>query len=187
MIAVLSGCTHATLPSVDFLGHVLTFPLRYLCTTYPSPDPGAPLLPTSPPAIRAKVIEYIHLAEGTFVPHAMPMFYARRLLPESLKTDGTLAAFEGQVMRRVTDDLEWLEGELELQKTKMSEGDELFLVGKHLTGADVMMAFSVGLLLQRAVTLHQPGKRYKAIEEWMGGLVGRGAYRKAAQRLEYKV
>jgi glutathione S-transferase len=116
----------------------------------------------------------------------MPMFYAHRLLPESAKTDGTLAAFGGRVMRKVMGDLDWLEGELELQKTKISEGDELFLVGKHLTGADVMMGFSVGMLLQRAVTLHQPGKQYKAIEEWIGGLTGRKAYKKAAQRLEFK-
>ena len=167
--------------------------VQYLCTTYPSPDPAAPLLPPAPADVRWKVVEYLHLAEGAFALHAAPLFYARRARLPGREGDEMFAGVEERVLRKVRQDLDWLEGELVEQQRRLEDvGDglgeekEVYLVGRHLTAADVVMGFVVGLCLERVTNVNERGEGYGAIGEWMQTLMKRKALRTAMKKLDFK-
>jgi glutathione S-transferase len=76
--------------------------------------------------------------------------------------------------------MDWLEKHLTEEKTA-------FLVGDHLTAADIMMGFSAQLILERIIKLgdlNESGdkKEYPCIEKWLQGLMGRKALRVAMKK-----
>jgi glutathione S-transferase len=152
----------------------------YLCETYPSKIASEPLIPpTSSVAARAKVREFMHLAEGTFMLHAYPALVTKRL-PGNLLASKDIHAFRVIVTRRLYEDLDWLEGHLTTAKTT-------YLVGDHLTAADIMLAFSIRPILDRVIKdgdLAEGGeiKEYPSIQKWLEGLVGRKALRIALKK-----
>jgi glutathione S-transferase len=151
--------------------------VEYLCETYDNKE--SLLLPATSAAARAKVREFMHLAEGTFCLHAYPAFMARRLPAELLKS-GDVHQLRVIATRKVYADMDWLEKHLAEEKTA-------FLVGDHLTAADIMMGFSAQLILERIVKLgdlNESGdkKEYPCIEKWLQGLMGRKALRVAMKK-----
>lgn len=152
----------------------------YLIETYPSSDPMAPLIPPmSSPAARAKVREFMHLAEGSFFLHAYPVFMSRRL-PTHLLTSVDVHELRIVAAQKVFADMDWLE-------THLAETKTTFLVGEHVTAADIMMALSAQMNLERIVKVggisnEGDGREYPSIEKWLGGLMGRKALRVAMMK-----
>ena len=131
------------------------------------------------------------MAEGTFFLQAIPLISARRAIePDTPSMDDKMfAGIQKRVLKRVRENLDWLEAELSAQTAKWPEDDvdrELFLVGDYTTAADTMMALSVGLCLQRVTNTNEQGERYKCIEQWMGGMNKREALKKAMKRVEFR-
>lgn len=87
---------------------------------------------------RVKVLQWIHAAEGTFMLHAIAITYARWNIPED--SPDILAQAEEGFSVNVQNDLDWLDTELSL-----SSGP--FLCGDKVTAADMMMQFSIDLIL----------------------------------------
>lgn len=152
----------------------------YLCETYPSKIPTEPLIPpASAVAARAKVREFMHLAEGSFISHAYPALITNRL-PSTLQASKDIDDFRAITMRKVYDDLDWLE-------THLAHTGTAFLVGHHLTAADIMMGFSIRLIMGRLVEpreLAEGGEKrqYHSIQKWLNELVGRKALRIALKK-----
>ena len=152
----------------------------YQCETYPCKNASEPLIPPiSSVAARAKVREFVHLAEGTFMVHAYPAFITKRL-PGNLMASKAIHDFRVITARRIYQDLDWLEGHIAAAKTA-------YLVGDHLTAADIMMGFSIRLILDRVIKdgdLAEDGekKEYPSIQRWVDGLVQRKALRVAFKK-----
>lgn len=152
----------------------------YLCETYPCKNASEPLIPPiSSAAARAKVREFVHLAEGTFMVHAYPAFVTKRL-PGNLMASKDIHDFRVITTRKVYQDLDWLEGYIAAAKTA-------YLVGDHLTAADIMMGFSILSILDRVIKdgeLAEDGekKEYPSIQRWVDGLVQRKAVKVAFKK-----
>lgn len=143
----------------------------YLLETY---DQGK-LLPTDP-VIRSTVRQWIHAAEGTFMVHSLAILYARWMISEPAKSDGTLDKLEQGMSVNIQKDLDWLETELERSKGT-------FLAGEKATAADTMVAFSIQFIFARGLGLKsgQQG-RWKRIHEWLKLCEEREAYKAAVQK-----
>jgi glutathione S-transferase len=144
----------------------------YLCENYPCKN-------ASEPAARAKVREFVHLAEGTFMVHAYPALVTKRL-PGNLMASKDIHDFRVITARRVYEDLDWLEGHIAAAKTA-------YLVSDRLTAADIMMGLSIRLILDRVIKdgeLAEDGKKkeYPFIQRWLDGLVQRKALRVAFKK-----
>jgi glutathione S-transferase len=147
---------------------------RYLLETYGTDSFLLP--PTSQPAARAKVREWMSAAEGTFMIHALAILYARWRLPEAAKS--SLPEMEKGLSVNVQRDLDWLEDELK-------SGNGEFLVGDELTVADIMVHFSISFIFARK--LGTEGKSWPAVERWMEELEGLEGYQKVVKKTGYKL
>ena len=143
----------------------------YLLETYDQ----SKLLPADP-VIRSKVRQWIHAAEGTFMVHSLAILYARWMMSEPAKSDGTLDRLEDGMSVNVQKDLDWLDNELGKSKVK-------FLAGEEVTAADTMMAFSIQFIFARGLGVKsgQEGK-WKRVEEWLKSCEEREAYKAAVQK-----
>jgi glutathione S-transferase len=152
----------------------------YLCEAYPNKNESEPLIPPmSSMAARAKVREFMHLAEGTFMVHSYPAFVTSRL-PGNLKESKDIHDFRIITTKKVYQDLDWLEEYLAEAKTT-------YLVGDHLTAADIMMGLSVQSILDRVIRggkLAEDGKEkeYPSIHKWVDSLLGRKALKMAFKK-----
>lgn len=152
----------------------------YLCEAYPCRNVSEPLIPPmSSLAARAKVREFMHLAEGTFMVHAYPAFISSRL-SGNLTASKDIHDFLKITAKRIYEDLEWLEGYLAAAKTA-------YLVGDHLTAADIMMGLSIQSILDRVIkdgklTEDDEKKEYPSIQRWVDGLAGRKALKIAFKK-----
>jgi glutathione S-transferase len=126
---------------------------------------------------RAKVLEWVHAAEGTFMVHALAVLYARWTVPG---TDA-LAAAEKGLSANVHKDLDWLDAEL----AKSASG---WLVGDSLTVADIMVHFSVEFIFARRLGLKDVTggeERWVHVKEWLAKCAGCGSYKKAVEKTGY--
>ena len=96
----------------------LTLPDRYLCEHY---DRSHRLLPIDETQ-RVKVREWIHVAEGAFMIHCLPIVSVRRI--DASAAEKLAPGLAGNVAK----DLDWLEAELR-------RGNGRYLVGDHVTAA----------------------------------------------------
>jgi glutathione S-transferase len=155
---------------------ILTLQTRYIIETY---DTQNKFLPKDAQT-RAKVREWIHAAEGTFMLHALAILYARWRLPESVRD--ALPEMDTNLSPNMINDMNWLEGELKAQKGKGSD----FIVGKELTAADIMMGFTIEFIMERKLGVKGLGEgRWKEVEAWWGRVRQRQAYKKAVERTGY--
>ena len=108
--------------------------------------------------------------------HGLAILYARWMISEPAKSDGTLGKLEESMSVNVQKDLDWLEDELE-------KGNGKYLAGEHVTAADTMMAFSIQFIFARSlgVKLGQEGK-WKRVGEWLKSCEERPAYRAAVHK-----
>ena len=139
---------------------------EYLCENY---DPDHRLIPQRPAAQRAKVLEYIHAAEGAFMVHCLPIVYVRRLSQEAAE------ALTPGLAKNVGKDLDWLEDEL-----RKSESGGRYLVGRELTAADIMVWFSIDFIF--AMGLAPQGKQWKMVEQWLEGLKKEEGWKTAVEK-----
>ena len=115
--------------------------------------------------------------------HALAVLYARLVIPDQAKSDGTLDKLELGLSKNVHNDLDWLEKELEKTGGR-------YLVGSTLTAADVMVAFSIEFIFARELGLKgQPETegKWQGIRRWLEGMQEEEGYRKAVQRTGYKL
>lgn len=136
---------------------------RYLCEHY---DRSYRLFPTDE-AQRIKVREWIHAAEGTFMVHALPSLYVRRIDANAAEK------IEPRLARNVAKDLDWLEDELK-------RGNGRFLVGDHVTAAETMVAFSIQFIF--SLKLAPTDRRWEGIEAWLRNLEAGEAYQRAVTK-----
>lgn len=104
--------------------------IEYICDKYPSQ-----LISVDNAGERAQVREWLHAAEGMFMLHGSAILYARWQMAEEARA--TLPGMEERMSKNVVNDMNWLEQTLSLQKAKGRE----WIVGDHLTAADIQMQF----------------------------------------------
>jgi glutathione S-transferase len=148
----------------------------YLCETY---DKAGRLFPSDDLAQRVKVRQWVHAAEATFALHAIAILYVRWHIPKDAP-EGTVEAAEKGMSVNVQNDLSFLETELSL-----SSGSGKFLCGDHVTAADVMMQFSVELILARE--LGTQGKQWPNIDKWLEACRNEEGYRRAVEKTGHKL
>ncbi|KEF63287.1 uncharacterized protein A1O9_01264 [Exophiala aquamarina CBS 119918] len=146
---------------------------RYLCETC---DGEARLLPRETKA-RAKVREFMAAAEATFMLHALAILYARWRLPE--RAADCLPEMEKGLSSNVHNDFAWLEHEL-------AASSDNFLVGGHLTAADIIMGFSIEFIFARKLGTERDG-RWPRIQHWLDRIRDEPSYKKAVERTGYKL
>jgi glutathione S-transferase len=78
----------------------------------------------------------------------------------------------------VQNDLSWLE-------TELSRSPGQFLLGDHITAADVMMQFSVEFIF--AMKLGTQGKEYPSINKWMEACRSTESYKRAVKKTGHKL
>ena len=151
---------------------------RYLCETY---DPTHRTLPADP-ARRAHAREWIAAAEGTFMLHGIAIFYARRRMPEAARPH--LPAFEAGLVSNVRRDLDWLEAALRTQQAK----GQRFLVGDALTAADIMMHFSVLMIMEYLIGAGAEGDgEWPEARAWLRLVEDCAAYRTAVEKTGFSM
>ena len=141
----------------------MTTPNRYLCEHY---DKSHRLLPIDE-AQRVKVREWIYAAEGAFMVHCLPTVYVRRI-------DATAAEeLSPGLAGNVAKDLDWLEVELKM-------GNGKYLVGDHVTAADIMVAFSIQFIFW--LKLGPQDRRWEGIEAWLRNVEAGVTYQRAVAK-----
>lgn len=144
----------------------------YLCETY---DKTGKIMPTDA-VQRVKVRQWVHAAEATFALHGIAILYTRwhvKDVPED-----AIKAAEERMSANIQNDLSWLETELSL-----SQGQ--FLVGDHITAADIMMHFSVEFILARE--LGTQGKEWPNINKWNEACKNSEGYKRAVEKTGHKL
>lgn len=76
------------------------------------------------------------------------------------------------------NDLNWLEGELSKNKTK-------FLVGDDVTGADIMMGFSIEFIYN--MQLGTRGGSWPHVEQYLQNVLNCESYKRAVEKTGYKL
>ena len=150
---------------------------EYLLEKY---DTQGRMMPREP-AQRERARMWIHAAEGTFMVHALAVTYARWFCPQEVKSSGALREMEVGLGVNVKRDLDWLEGELE-------ESGGPWLVGKEVSAADTMVAFSVQFIFARelGVGKEDVGK-WPRVRKWLEMIEKHEAYRKAVEKTGHQL
>ena len=122
----------------------------------------------------AKVLEWVHAAEGTFAIHALAVLYCRWMVSAE-----AFAAAEKALSANVQKDLDWLDAEL----AKSSSG---WLVGEDLSLADIMVQFCIEFIFARRLGIRGEGKdRWKNVREWMDKCENSKSYKAAVAQTGY--
>lgn len=160
-------------PEVSCSNTLINAATSYILDNY---DSKHELLPTDQKE-RVQVREWLHAAEGTFMLHGLAILYARWKIPDGAKE--YLAEMEEGMSGNIRNDMNWIEGVLKEQKSKGNE----YLVGKHLTVADVMMGFSIEFITTRKLGVKDDG--WPETRAWLQRCLNRPAYKKAVERSGY--
>lgn len=148
---------------------------EYLIEKY---DPNRHLLGGSDPLLRNRIRSFIHAAEGTFMPHALAVTYARWNATERMKENGDLQRLEEGLYGNVVRDLEWLDGELEGRK---------FLAGEGLGAADTMCAFSVQFIFARGLGGQIEPGRFKNVDRWLKKCEETESWKRAVEKTGHQL
>lgn len=89
-----------------------------------------------------------------------------------------VAGLEAAIAPIVRGAMQWLEMELE---SGPSQGQ--FIVGTDLTAADIMMGFSIETIF--AMKLGTERQDWPLISKWLANMMGRKAYKTAAEKSGY--
>jgi|SRR5690242_14454581 len=139
----------------------------YLCDTY---DKEGKLVPKDAKE-KIKVLQWVHAAEATFALHGLAILYARWNMKDA--PEDLLEAAEKGMSVNVQNDMSWLESELSLAPGQ-------FLVGDHPTAADIMMHFSVTLIIARELGTN--GKQWPNIDKWLRACEDSEGYKRAVKK-----
>lgn len=86
----------------------------------------------------------------------------------------------------VHNDFAWLEHELSSSDNDGSSGGKDFLVGDHLTAADIIMGFSIEFIFARKLGTESDG-RWPRVQSWLDRIREVPSYKKAVERTGYKL
>ncbi|CZT50278.1 related to GTT1-glutathione S-transferase [Rhynchosporium secalis] len=148
---------------------------EYLIETY---DPSQRLLGGHDPIPRNRIRAFIHAAEGTFMPHALAVTYARWNATENMKNNNDLQKMEEGLYVNVVKDLQWIDAELE---------GRMFLGGESVTAADTMCAFSVQFILARGLGGKIEKGRFGNVEGWLQRCEGMESWKRAVKKTGYEI
>ena len=149
---------------------------RYLIEKY---DTDQRMLGGADPATRNRVRMFIHAAEGTFMPHALAITYARWFAPKSFQDQPEqMKEFEKGLAVNVGKDLDWLNGELKGRK---------FLAGEKLTAADTMCLFSIQFIFARDLSGGRKQGEWPEIDRWVKECEGTVSWKKAVEKTGHKM
>jgi glutathione S-transferase len=130
------------------------------------------------PRGRVKALQWLHASEATFALHAIALLYARWLIPEPARSDGTLAVVENALTPNITNDIDWLEAELKESKGR-------FLLGDEVTAADVMMHFSLSFMM--TMELGTGGRKWEGVERWVRDCEESEGFKRAVRKTGHKM
>lgn len=113
--------------------------------------------------------------------HGLAITYNRWFTPQRAHENGDQAEAEKGISVNVQKDLDWLEDELLSSKSG-------WIVGEHLTAADIMMHFSVQFILERRLgTEDGEGTKWPKVKEWLKKCEGQDAYKRAVEKSGYSL
>jgi glutathione S-transferase len=108
--------------------------------------------------------------------HAMAITYARWNIPKD--SSDILSQAERGLSVNVQSDLDWLETELSLSSGR-------FLCGDKVTAADMMMQFSVDVIM--VTKLGTQGRTWPGIENWLEACKESESYKRAVEKTGYEL
>lgn len=113
--------------------------------------------------------------------HGLAITYNRWFSPKRAQENGDQAEAEKGISVNIQKDLEWLEDELSSSKSG-------WIVGDHLTAADIMMHFSVQFILERKLgTDDGDDKKWPKVKEWLKKCESQDAYKRAVEKSGYSL
>ncbi|KAK0099954.1 hypothetical protein ONS95_013224 [Cadophora gregata] len=148
---------------------------EYLIERY---DSNQRLLGGQDPLLRNRIRSFVHAAEGTFMPHALAVTYARWNATEDMKNNGDLQKLEDGLYGNVLRDLDWLDGELEGRK---------FIGGEEVSAADTMCGFSVQFIYARGLGGKIEPGRFKNVERWLKNCEETDSWKRAVEKTGHQL
>jgi glutathione S-transferase len=143
---------------------------EYLCQKY---DKEGRLTGGNDDQAKARILEWTHAAEGTFAIHALALLYAKWNVPAD-----SWAATEKALSVNVQKDLDWLDSELAKSKSG-------WLVGDHLSLADIMVHFSVEFIFARRLGVKGREGDWKNVEVWEKRCRESASFKRAVEKSGY--
>lgn len=112
--------------------------------------------------------------------HAIAILYMRWRMPEAGQS--LLPELENGLSNNVKNDFNWLETELKEQKSK----GQKFLVSDEVSGADIMMQFSIQFIFARKLGVSADGT-YPETEAWLKRTEETSGYQAAVKKTDYNL
>ncbi|KAI9875077.1 MAG: hypothetical protein M1823_007550, partial [Watsoniomyces obsoletus] len=130
------------------------------------------------------VREWIAASEGSFLMHGIAIMYARARLPQSTPNRSEVWVEMNKVMSpNMHNSLDWLENHL----ASIHSSNGKYLVGDHLTAADINMLFSIQLIYDRRLGLEGTDKEWEHVEQWRREMEAEESYRKCVEKTGFKL
>lgn len=142
-------------------------------------DKSDRLLGGGDPAVRNKVRQFIHAAEGTFMVHCLAITYFRWFAAEAISDEEKTETEKG-IAVNVVKDMDWLEGELRKDKGR-------FLVGDEVTAADTMVLFSVQFIFARDLIGGRKVGEWKRVQRWIEDCENTESWKRAVEKTGHKM
>jgi len=120
-------------------------------------------------------------SEGSFLMHGIAIMYARARLPPD--HSAAWPAMNKTMSPNMHNNLNWLESTLQEQHSRSSK----YLVGDHLTAADIGMHYSLQLIYNRKLGLEGTDQRWVEVEKWMHDMEQEESYKRAVAKTGFKM
>ncbi len=151
---------------------------EYLCEKY---DVLRTFMP-SDPTQRLRVREWIAASEGSFLMHGIAIMYARARLPKGTP-EGTWKEINAVMSPNMHNNLNWLDSHLK----SVHEAGGRYLVGDHLTAADINMLFSIQLIYDRKLGLEDTEQEWEHTERWRREMEEEESWKRCVEKTGFKL
>ena len=137
----------------------------------------------SDPKQRVRVREWVAASEGSFAMHGIAIMYARARLPKGDVPEGTWKRMNQAMAPNMHNNLNWLDSHLE----SVHEAGGRYLVGDHLTAADINMLFSIQLIYDRQLGLEDTDQVWEHVERWRHEMEEEDSWKRCVEETGFKL
>ena len=114
--------------------------------------------------------------------HGIAIMYARARLPKDVP-EGTWKAMHEAMAPNMHNNLNWLDSHLK----PVHEAGGRYLVGDHLTAADINMLFSIQLIYDRKLGLEDTDKAWENVERWRREMEEEESWKRCVEKTGFKL